>query len=334
MLDVDELNIHRARDAHEDGMRGTIVTVDRAAPIRFLQTAYRADDWIAVFLKTYRTGAAAQRVIPLSVATSSRFQAWLRHRNANGGNVYVSVNAVLPGRSRTRRAIASIRHVFLEVDSDGVGLLATLTTRPDLPPPSYVLHSSPGRLHVFWRSRGFECGDVEMLQKTLASELQTDRAATSCAQTTRLPGFMNHKRERPWPVSIEYLRPGDVLAPRDFPIPRSQAFRCSTASRNYFSAAHSSGGRLERARRFLQQVEPAVAGQHGDVRTFRICCRVVRGFALSDDEACSVLREWNARCEPPWPERDLQEKVHNARRYGREPVGGMLTDLRASRLNT
>ena len=133
------------------------MTVDRAAPIRFLRTAYEADDWIAVFLKTYRTGAAAQRVIPLSAATSSRFQAWLRHRNANGWNVYVSVNAVLPGRSRTRRAIASIRHVFLEEDSDGLGLLATLTTRPDLPPPSYVLHSSPGRLHVFWRAHGFEC---------------------------------------------------------------------------------------------------------------------------------------------------------------------------------
>ena len=43
--------------------------------------------------------------------------------------------------------------------------------------------------------------------------------------------------------------------------------------------------RVGRARRFLESVEPAVAGQHGDLRTFRICCRVVRGFELSDDEA-------------------------------------------------
>ena len=164
-------------------------------------------------------------MIPLSAATSSRFQAWLRHRNANGWNVYVSVNAVLPGRSRTRRAIASIRHVFLEEDSNGLGLLATLTTRPDLPPPSYVLHSSPGRLHVFWRADGFECCDVETLQKTLARELQTDPAATSCAQTTRLPGFMNHKHERPWPVSIEYLRPHTVLAPDDFPVPTAPSWQ-------------------------------------------------------------------------------------------------------------
>ena len=266
------------------------MTVDRAAPIRFLRTAYEANDWIAVFLKTYRTGAAAQRVIPLSAATSSRFQAWLRHRNANGWNVYVSVNAVLPGRSRTRRAIASIRHVFLEEDSNGLGLLARLTTRPDLPPPSYVLHSSPGRLHVFWKADGFECCDVATLQKTLASELKTDRAATSCSQTTRLPGFMNHKRERPWPVSIQYLRPHTVLAPDDFPVPTAPS------SRRVGVPARSSRGRtepddhLERARRFLRSVSPQSLGSAEILRTFRVCCRVVRGFALSDDEAFSVLR--------------------------------------------
>ena len=100
-----------------------MVSVDRAAPIRFLRTAYDAADWVAVFLKTYRTGEVAQRVVPVSAAASPRFQAWLRHRNANGWNVYVSVNAVLPGRSRTRRSIAAVRHVFLEEDADGPGLL-------------------------------------------------------------------------------------------------------------------------------------------------------------------------------------------------------------------
>ena len=127
-----------------------MVSVDRAAPIRFLRTAYGTADWVAVFLKTYRTGDVAQRVVPVSAAMTPHFQAWLRNRNANGWNVYVSVNAVLPGRSRTRRSIATVRHVFLEEDRDGPGLLAALTTRPDLPPASYVLHSSPGRLHVFW----------------------------------------------------------------------------------------------------------------------------------------------------------------------------------------
>ncbi len=302
-----------------------MVSVDRAAPIRFLRTAYDAADWIAVFLKTYRTGDVAQRVVPVSAAISSHFQAWLRHRNAHGWNVYVSVNSVVPGRSRTRRAIATVRHVFLEEDGDGPGLLAALTTRPDLPPPSYVLHSSPGRLHVFWRTRQFDRRDVEVLQKRLAFELATDSAATSCAQTTRLPGFVNHKHEEPCHVRIEYLRPRTVLAPADFPpVPRASYVEPRGALHER-QVSGSLNDRVDHARRFLQSVEPAIAGNHGDLRTFRICCRVVRGFDLSDDEAISVLRTWNARCEPPWSENQLLEKVQNAHRYGREPYGGLLS---------
>lgn len=100
--------------------------------------------------------------------------------------MYVGVNAYRPGRSRAREAVAHVRHLFLEEDLDGPGLLATLSTRPDLPPPSYVLHSSPGRLHALWRVRDIAPSRVEQLQKELARELLTDRAATSCTQTTRL----------------------------------------------------------------------------------------------------------------------------------------------------
>jgi len=309
-------------------MRATVARVDREAPIRFVRTAYEADDWIAIFLKTYRTGETTQRVMPVSAVASPRFQAWLRYRNAHGWNVYASVNAVVPGRSRTRRAIAAARHVFLEEDRDGPALLATLSTRPDLPPPSYVLHSSPGRLHLFWRVRGFPPADTETLQKQLANALGTDMTATSCSQTTRLPGFMNHKHARPWLVSIEYLRPQTTFTSADFPrltAPSTgAAVACDAAAR----AGSSCSDRLHRARQFLRAVEPAVAGQHGDLRTFRICCRLVRGFALADDEALMVLKEWNARCEPPWSDRELQEKVRNARTYGREPVGGLLAEDR------
>jgi hypothetical protein len=213
--------------------------------------------------------------------------------------------------------------VFLEVDTDGPGLLANLTTRPDLPPPSYVLHSSPGRLHVFWRARGFDCEEIELVQKRLARELDTDSAATSCSQTTRLPGFVNHKHTKPWPVFIEYLRPRVTLPRSDFPaVTQAVARQGSTEDRQHDSRISSD--LVNRARRFLLSVEPAVSGQHGDLHTFRICCRVVRGFGLSDQEAMEVLSEWNARCAPPWFERELMEKIHNARRYGREPIGALL----------
>jgi hypothetical protein len=50
--------------------------VDRSAPLRFLRTAYQPDDWVAVFLKSYETGRVVQRVGPLSMVVTPRYQAW------------------------------------------------------------------------------------------------------------------------------------------------------------------------------------------------------------------------------------------------------------------
>ena len=79
----------------------------------------------------------------------------------------------------------------------------------------------------------------------------------------------------------------------------------------------------ERARRYLERIEPAIAGQLGDLHTFKVCCRIVRGFALTDEEALTILTDWNLRCQPPWTEHDLRDKIARARRYGNEKVGGL-----------
>jgi hypothetical protein len=254
----------------------------------------------------------------VATAAGDRFQAWLRHMNANGWNVYVTVNAYRPGRWRSRDAVAHVRHLFLEEDHDGPGLLAALSTRRDIPAPAYVLHSSPGRLHVLWRTKDIAPALVERLQKQLARDLGTDRAATSCAQTTRLPGFLNYKRQPPARIDVEYLQWRQRMAVDDLPAIRSVEFP-RVAPRNDTSA-----GALRRASAFLQHLEPAIAGQRGDAHTFRVCCLVARGFDLSDEEALLALAEWNARCEPPWSECELRRKVANARRYGREAIGGRL----------
>ena len=297
-----------------------MVSIDPTAPVRFLRAAFSPNDSIGVLLKTYRTGQVVQRIVTVSRAASDTFQAWLRHMNAHGWNVYVSVNAYRPGRSRAREAVAHVRHLFLEEDLDGPGLLAALSTRPDLPPPSYVLHSSPGRLHVLWRVRDIAPSQIEQLQKQLALEFSTDRAATSCAQTTRLPGLLNHKRQPPVRVGIEYLHWRDVLIASDLPDGAGPRPANVPRVRRLSHAAD----RVERARAFLRHVAPAIAGQQGDLRTFRVCCRIVRGFDLSDEEAMRALGDWNARCVPPWSEHELSQKVTNARRYGREPQGGLL----------
>lgn len=300
----------------------TKVEVDREAAVRFLRLAYEPTDWVAVFLKSYDSGRVTQRVGPVLCASHERFLWWLLAMNAQRFNVYVSVNAVAAGqRARTRDSMASIRHVFLEADHDGDGVLARVHARSDLPPPSYVLHSSPGRVHLFWRVRGFDGTYVERLQKQLASELDTDRAATPITQTTRLPGFLNHKRQQPHLVTVDYCHVDQRFGPEDFPAVRATPPQPLTRQRKAHSFERDV---VQRARQYLASVPPAIAGQHGDVHTFRVCCRLVRGFALDADQALHVVSEWNARCDPPWSPAELLEKLHRAARYGREPVGGLL----------
>jgi hypothetical protein len=235
--------------------------------------------------------------------------------------IYVGVNAIAPGRrSRTKEAISAVRHVFLEADHDGQQVLATIAARDDLPPPSYVLHSSPNRVHVFWRATGFTIEHIERLQKHLAHELDTDVAATPASQLTRLPGLLNHKYLPPHGVSIEYGDTGRLWTPADFP--EADGPGQWSPPRRQGNSRH--GFNSERAQRYLETIPSAIAGEHGDLHTFRVCCRLVRGFALDDDEALTLLASWNVRCVPPWSERELQDKLLRARRYGREPIGGLL----------
>jgi hypothetical protein len=301
-----------------------VIVVDTKSSLEFLRVAFQQDDWVALLVKSSTAHRVAQRVVPISVAMSPSVQAWLTRENeSSAANVYVSVNALRPRTaSRRRSAVGAIRHVFLDADDDWSSVLQAIERRPDLPAPSYLLHSSPNRIHIFWRVTDFASDAVEVLQRRLARELHTDFAATSCSQLTRLPGFLNRKRSMPWRITVEYGRPEGLYSPADFPRlivgdDRQGLTRRPTQGTN--ARPHI----LERARRYLAAVPPAISGQHGDVHTFRVCCRLVRGFALDDANALDILSAWNARCQPPWSDRELADKVRRARLYGREPIGGL-----------
>jgi len=299
----------------------TASRIDPAVPIAFVRALFEPDDWIAVLLKSPQR--ATQRVLPVTSVMHPRLQAWLRAQNAARHNVYMSVNAVTPGQhSRRRDALLAVRHVLLDVDAQPGRVLKAIACRQDVPAPSCVVRSSRGRAQLLWRVIGFTAADAEAVQKRLARDLGTDPAATSCAQMMRVPGFINHKYVPGHMVSVGYhdlerrCKPSDFGSTAAPPEPTRHAR--STA------AAVTTPNAVKRARGFVASTPAAVAGRHGDVQTFRLCCRLVRGFALSDDEALEVLAPWNARCEPPWSDRELRAKLRNARRYGREPVAGLL----------
>src|SRR5207248_11279434 len=68
------------------------VDIDREAAVDFLGTGYDAEDWIAVFVKSYATGRVAQPVAPVSVVMSASVLDWLVRENTELANVYVAWN--------------------------------------------------------------------------------------------------------------------------------------------------------------------------------------------------------------------------------------------------
>jgi len=76
---------------------------------------------------------------------------------------------------------------------------------------------------------------------------------------------------------------------------------------------------LERARRYVAKMRPAISEQGGHNQTYKVACKLVLVFDLSPSDAMTVLRQYNKRCEPPWTEQELQHKIDDATK---SPVGG------------
>lgn len=81
---------------------------------------------------------------------------------------------------------------------------------------------------------------------------------------------------------------------------------------------HSESAVVERARKYVAKLPPAISGQSGHNATFRTACVLVLGFGLNQDEALRVLGEWNLTCQPPWSEHELQHKIASAAKQSGE----------------
>lgn len=73
---------------------------------------------------------------------------------------------------------------------------------------------------------------------------------------------------------------------------------------------------IERAKKYLAAMEPAVSGSNGSRQTCKAVLAVVKGFGLADTSAMQVLREFNARCQPPWSDREIERRIHWAQKQG------------------
>jgi hypothetical protein len=77
----------------------------------------------------------------------------------------------------------------------------------------------------------------------------------------------------------------------------------------------------QRASQWLTNQAPlAIEGQGGDDTTYKVALHL-KDLGCDADQALALLAPWNERCLPPWGQEELEAKVHNAFKYGRDPQG-------------
>lgn len=207
----------------------------------FLTRCFAPSSTIALLLRTESSAKTQQRVVTLEQVLAPRYLGWLAHENHSGANIYVAANPLRSGsRKRTKESIASVRHVYLDIDEDGDARLAALRASDAVPPASAILSTSPGKYQVFWRVEGFDFELQEVALKQLAMAFGGDPACTDCNRVLRIPGFFNRKYSPAYTVAVEY--PSDAVAqPSDFRLPDDMEV-IAPLSRGY---ARASGSRKD-----------------------------------------------------------------------------------------
>ena len=133
------------------------------------------------FLRREVPRATIQRIVQLETALAPRYLAWLAHENAAGANVYVAANPLRSdSRKRTKECIAAVRHLYLDLDTDGETRLSSLRASDAVPPPNAVLSTSLGKYQILWRVDGFTLEQQESALKLLAVTFGGDPACTDC----------------------------------------------------------------------------------------------------------------------------------------------------------
>jgi hypothetical protein len=71
---------------------------------------------------------------------------------------------------------------------------------------------------------------------------------------------------------------------------------------------------LDRAHKYASAIPAAEAGARGHDQTFSTACALVKNFGgdLNEEQLLEVFRDWNTTCSPPWNDRDLIHKLHDA----------------------
>src|SRR6266404_3729144 len=185
--------------------RATSFTPKFLTASEYVFALHEPRDQVAVLLRNRIQQQTMQRILPAETIASAPFQSWLAEQNLSGADIFIGMNPVREGsRNRTKEQIREIRHAYLDLDEEAGVSLQAIRTSGDVPPPNFVLDTSPGKHQVVWRVEGLDTSQAETLLRALASLYGGDPAATDVSRLLRLPGFTNRKYNEAFVVRVHH----------------------------------------------------------------------------------------------------------------------------------
>jgi hypothetical protein len=174
------------------------------SPAEYIRANFHPTDRIAILVRNRERSETIQRISTVGKLVAASFQDWMRYKNERDScDIYVGMNALKPqAHTRTKEDILAIRHLYIDLDQDGSASLAAIEKSNLVPPPSYVLNTSPDKYQVIWKVEDIPQAQAEALLHALAREFDGDHAATDSARVLRVPGFSNKKYEQDFMVTV------------------------------------------------------------------------------------------------------------------------------------
>lgn len=144
----------------------------------YVLALHAPEDYVAVLSRNRTRQQTVQRILPAQTVANPHFQQWLVEQNVSGADIFISMNPVRDGaHSRTKEHIREIRHAYLDLDEDAEASLLSIRTSDGVPPPNFVLETSPRKNQVVWRVQGLECNQAESVLRALGIAI---RRRSSC----------------------------------------------------------------------------------------------------------------------------------------------------------
>lgn len=254
---------------------------------------------------------------------------FLKSKHNKGLNAFVGVAARIHEHGGQVKDCGQLMCLFVDLDFKAIDEQKARTKIETFAFAPSMVVATGGGLHVYWlleKPLDLQVDDpayVKGVLRALATHLGADLGAATPERILRLPDTENVKYDPPRKVVLEAFHPdrrydlaqivatiGPILTARD-----------NKKQQNYKRELKDED-RIKLAKKWLSSQEPAVQGQGGDQHTFNICCAVAIGYDLDEAHALDALKEWNARCSPPWSEDGLRTKLKNAEQYGEQHTRG------------